>query len=158
LVFTMEEVWLERFGGEDSSVHLIDIPETPTAWLNPELSEKWAMIRRLRRVVTAALEVQRTEKVIGASLEAAPVVYLADQAVKDVLEQMPFADICITSDLTLSTDAAPSDAFTMAEVDGIAVSFVKAEGEKCGRCWKILPDVGTHSHVGVCGRCDNALS
>ena len=158
LVFTMEEVWLERFGGEDSSVHLIDIPETPAAWLNPELAEKWAMIRRVRRVVTAALEVQRTEKVIGASLEAAPVLYLADQAVKDVLEQMPFADICITSDLTLSTDAAPSDAFTMAEVEGVAVSFVKAEGEKCGRCWKILPDVGTHSHAGVCGRCDEALS
>jgi isoleucyl-tRNA synthetase len=158
LVFTMEEVWLERFGGEDSSVHLIDIPETPAAWLNPELAEKWAMIRGVRRVVTAALEVQRTEKVIGASLEAAPVLYLADQAVKDVLEQMPFADICITSDLTLSTDAAPSDAFTMAEVEGIAVSFVKAEGEKCGRCWKILPDVGTHSHAGVCGRCDDALS
>jgi isoleucyl-tRNA synthetase len=158
LVFTMEEVWLERFGGEDSSVHLIDIPETPAAWLNPELAEKWAMIRRVRRVVTAALEVQRTEKVIGASLEAAPVLYLADQAVKDVLEQMPFADICITSDLTLSTEAAPSDAFTMAEVEGVAVSFVKAEGEKCGRCWKILPDVGTHSHAGVCGRCDDALS
>ena len=158
LVFTMEEVWLERFGGEDSSVHLIDIPETPAAWLNPELAEKWGMIRRVRRVVTAALEVQRTEKVIGASLEAAPVLYLADQAVKDVLEQMPFADICITSDLTLSTDAAPSDAFTMAEVEGVAVSFVKAEGEKCGRCWKILPDVGTHSHAGVCGRCDEALS
>ena len=158
LVFTMEEVWLERFGGEDSSVHLIDIPETPAAWLNPELAEKWAMIRRVRRVVTAALEVQRTEKVIGASLEAAPILYLADQAVKDVLEQMPFADICITSDLTLSTDAAPSDAFTMAEVEGVAVSFVKAEGEKCGRCWKILPDVGTHSQAGVCGRCDEALS
>ena len=158
LVFTMEEVWLERFGGEDSSVHLIDIPETPAEWLNPELAEKWAMIRRVRRVVTAALEVQRTEKVIGASLEAAPVLYLADQAVKDVLEQMPFADICITSDLTLSTEAAPSDAFTMAEIEGVAVSFVKAEGEKCGRCWKILPDVGTHNHAGVCGRCDDALS
>ena len=158
LVFTMEEVWLERFGGEDSSVHLIDIPETPAAWLNPELAEKWAMIRRVRRVVTAALEVQRTEKVIGASLEAAPVLYLADQAVKDILEQMPFADICITSDLTLSTEAAPSDAFTMAEIEGVAVSFVKAEGEKCGRCWKILPDVGTHSHAGVCGRCDEALA
>ena len=158
LVFTMEEVWLERFGGEDSSVHLIDIPETPASWLNPELAEKWAMIRRVRRVVTAALEVQRTEKVIGASLEAAPILYLADQAVKDVLEQMPFADICITSDLTLSTDAAPSDAFTMAEIEGVAVSFVKAEGEKCGRCWKILPDVGTHSHAGVCGRCNDALA
>jgi isoleucyl-tRNA synthetase len=158
LVFTMEEVWLERFGGKDSSIHLIDIPETPAAWLNPELAEKWTMIRRVRRVVTAALEVQRTEKVIGASLEAAPTLYLADQAVKDVLEQMPFADICITSDLTLSTEAAPSDAFTMAEIEGVAVSFVKAEGEKCGRCWKILPDVGTHSYAGVCGRCDEALA
>ena len=158
LVFTMEEVWLERFGDEESSVHLIDIPETPASWLNPELAEKWAMIRRVRRVVTAALEVQRIEKVIGASLEAAPTLYLADQGVKDILEQMPFADICITSDLTLSTDAAPSDAFTMAEIEGVAVSFVKAEGEKCGRCWKILPDVDTHSHAGVCGRCNDALS
>ena len=128
LVFTMEEVWLERFGDEESSVHLIDIPETPASWLNLELAEKWAMIRRVRRVVTAALEVQRIEKVIGASLEAAPTLYLADQGVKDILEQMPFADICITSDLTLSTDAAPSDAFTMAEIEGVAVSFVKAEG------------------------------
>ena len=158
LVFTMEEVWLERFGGEESSVHLIDIPETPAEWLNPELAEKWTMIRRVRRVVTAALEVQRTEKVIGASLEAAPVLYLADTAVKEMLEQMPFADICITSDLTLSTDTAPQDAFTMADIDGIAVSFVKAEGAKCGRCWKILPDVGTHSHADVCGRCNDALS
>jgi isoleucyl-tRNA synthetase len=46
----------------------------------------------------------------------------------------------------------------MAEIEGVAVSFVKAEGEKCGRCWKILPDVGTHSNAGVCGRCDEALS
>ena len=158
LVFTMEEVWLERFGGEENSVHLIDIPDTPNAWLNPDLAEKWAMIRRVRRVVTAALEVQRTEKVIGASLEAAPVLYLANNAVKEVLDQMPFADICITSDLTLSTDAAPSDAFTLADIEGVAVSFVKAEGEKCGRCWKILPDVGTHNHAGVCGRCNDALS
>src|SRR6056300_766803 len=158
LTFTMEEVWLERYPGDESSVHLVDIPDTPADWLDAELAAKWAGIRRARRVVTAALEVQRTEKVIGASLEAAPTVYVSDAALAEVLEQMPFADICITSDLTLSTDAAPSDAFTMAEVDGIAVSFVKAEGEKCGRCWKILPDVGTHSHAGVCGRCDNALS
>ena len=32
-----------------------------------------------------------------------------------------------------------------------------AEGEKCARCWKILPDVGTHAHPGVCSRCDAAL-
>ena len=72
LVFTMEEVWLERFGGDESSVHLEDFVETPSAWRDDALAAKWASIRQARRVVTAALEVQRTEKVIGASLEAAP--------------------------------------------------------------------------------------
>jgi len=38
------------------------------------------------------------------------------------------------------------------------VVFEKAAGDKCHRCWKVLPDVGTHSHPGVCGRCDDALS
>ncbi|WP_333816409.1 isoleucine--tRNA ligase, partial [Tabrizicola sp.] len=73
LVFTMEEVWLERFPGEDSSVHLVDFPETPAAWRDAALAAKWETIRDVRRVVTGALEVQRTAKVIGASLEAAPV-------------------------------------------------------------------------------------
>jgi isoleucyl-tRNA synthetase len=40
----------------------------------------------------------------------------------------------------------------------VAVVFAEAEGEKCQRCWKILPDVGTHSHPGTCARCDEALS
>jgi isoleucyl-tRNA synthetase len=78
LVFTMEEVWLERFPGEDSSVHLQDIPETPAAWRDEALAAKWERIRAARRVVTAALEIQRRDKVIGASLEAAPLLQVAD--------------------------------------------------------------------------------
>src|SRR6056300_1127326 len=157
LVFTMEEVWLERYPGDESSVHLVDIPDTPAAWLNPELAEKWTMIRRVRRVVTAALEVQRTEKVIGASLEAAPTLYLADQVVKEVLQSVPFHDICITSAITITDGDAPDDAFALPEIDGMSVTFDKATGEKCQRCWKVLPDVGCHAHDGVCGRCDTAL-
>jgi isoleucyl-tRNA synthetase len=157
LVFTMEEVWLERFPGDDSSVHLIDIPETPATWRNDALAAKWVGIRRARRVVTSALEIQRTDKVIGASLEAAPTVYVADANLAAALTSVPFEDVCITSAITLTTDAAPSDAFKLPEIDGIAVVFDKATGDKCGRCWKILPDVGTHAHDGVCGRCDSAL-
>jgi isoleucyl-tRNA synthetase len=158
LVFTMEEVWLERFGGEDSSVHLTDFAETPATWKNPQLAAKWTSVRSARRVVTAALEIQRTEKVIGASLEAAPTVYVTDPALEAALTSLAFADICITSAVTVTTDAAPTDAFTLPEIDGIAVSFAKATGEKCGRCWKILPDVGTHAQAGVCGRCASALT
>ncbi|MFG6518940.1 isoleucine--tRNA ligase [Sulfitobacter sp. 1A13496] len=157
LVFTMEEVWLERFPGDDSSVHLVDMPETPEAWLNPELAAKWAKVRAARRVVTAALEVQRTEKVIGASLEAAPVVHVDDAAQREALESVSFEDVSITSDITVTGDPAPAEAFRMPETDGVAVVFEKAEGAKCERCWKVLPDVGTHEYPGVCGRCDEAV-
>ncbi|MBB5722438.1 isoleucyl-tRNA synthetase [Loktanella ponticola] len=157
LVFTMEEVWLERHKGDDVSIHLVDMPETPTAWRDDALAEKWATVRQVRRVVTGALEVERTNKVIGASLEAAPTVYVTEDVAK-VLETVTFDDLCITSGITVSTDAAPADAFTNDDVADVAVVFERAEGEKCQRCWKILPDVGTHAHAGVCGRCDAALA
>ncbi|MEX0302365.1 MAG: isoleucine--tRNA ligase, partial [Leisingera sp.] len=157
LVFTMEEVWLEKYPGEGSSVHLQDIPNTPADWLNEPLAAKWSKIRQARRVVTAALEVQRTDKVIGASLEAAPVVHVRDAVALEALKTVNFADVCITSDIMLTGDPAPAEAFRMPEVDGVSVVFEKAEGGKCQRCWKILPDVGNHNHEGVCGRCNSAL-
>ncbi|MDX8347544.1 isoleucine--tRNA ligase [Cognatiyoonia sp. IB215446] len=157
LTFTMEEVWLERFPGDDSSVHLEDFAETPATWRDAELAEKWAIVRKARRVVTGALEVQRTNKVIGASLEAAPTVYVAAD-VAAVLETVSFEDLCITSGIKISTEAAPADAFRLEDVPDIAVVFARAEGTKCQRCWKILPDVGMYAYAGVCGRCNDALS
>jgi len=157
LVFTMEEVWLERFPGEVSSVHLKDFPATPTDWLDQQLAEKWTAIRRARRVVTAALEVQRRDGVIGASLEAAPVIHVEDDAMRAALTGADFEDICITSAISVSGDPAPDEAFRLPEVPGVGVVFEKADGEKCQRCWKILPDVGTHAHAGTCGRCNDAL-
>ncbi len=157
LTFTMEEVWLERFPGDQSSVHLVDFPETPADWRDAALAAKWAKVRQARRVVTAALEVQRTNKVIGASLEAAPVVHVEDAEMLEALKAVAFEDVCITSDIQLTGDPAPAEAYRLPEVPGVAVVFEEAEGEKCQRCWKILPDVGTHAHPGVCGRCDTAL-
>jgi isoleucyl-tRNA synthetase len=157
LVFTMEDVWLARFPGEDQSVHLEDMPETPQTWRDEALAAKWAAIRRVRRVVTAALEVQRTAKVIGAALEAAPVVHVEEPETLRALKSVDFADICITSDLSLTADPAPQEAFRLPEVPGVGVVFELAEGAKCQRCWKILPDVGSHAHPGTCARCNEAL-
>jgi isoleucyl-tRNA synthetase len=156
LVFTMEEVWLDRNPGDTSSVHLQDFPVTPASWRDEALAAKWAGIRRVRRVVTAALEVQRREKVIGASLEAAPLVQIADPALAAMIRGVGMADLCITSALTVMEGEPQDDAFRLDD-PGIGVVFHKAEGEKCQRCWKILPDVGSHSHPGVCARCDAAL-
>ncbi len=158
LPFTMEDVWLDQRPGEDSSVHLQDFPETPGDWRDEALAAKWAGVRRARRVVTAALEVQRAEKVIGASLEAAPVVHVEDAALLKALKSVDFTDLCITSDLSLTADPVPAEAFRLPEAAGIGVVFEKAAGTKCQRCWKVLPDVGQHAHPGVCGRCDAALA
>ncbi|HEY9039510.1 MAG TPA: isoleucine--tRNA ligase [Roseovarius sp.] len=157
MAFTMEEVWLERFPGADSSLHLQDIPGTPATWLNPQLATKWSGIRQARRAVTAALEIERTNKVIGSSLEAAPEVFVEDEATLTTLKSVPFADICITSAITLTQGAASSGAFHLPEAEGFGVTFHKAPGDKCQRCWKILPDVGTHAHPGTCARCSAAL-
>jgi isoleucyl-tRNA synthetase len=156
LVFTMEEVWLDRHPGEASSVHLQDFPETPAAWRDEALAAKWADIRRVRRVVTAALEVQRRDKVIGASLEAAPLVQIADPTLAATIKGVGMADLCITSALTVMEGEPQDDAFRLDD-PGIGVVFHKAQGGKCERCWQILPDVGSHNHPGVCARCDSAL-
>ena len=157
LVFTMEEVWLERFPGAGSSIHLTDIPDTPADWLNEPLAAKWAKIRQARRVVTAALEIQRTDKVIGSSLEAGPIVHVRDADLLSLLKSVPFEDVCITSDVSLTNDPSPDEAFRMPEADGVTVVFEAAEGGKCQRCWKILPDVGNHAHADTCKRCSDAL-
>ncbi len=157
LCFTMEEVWLTRFPGAESSVHLEDFPETPY-WRDETLAAKWDRIREVRRVVTGALEIERREKRIGASLEAAPTVYVADPHLRALLETADFAELCITSGVVLADGEGPEDAFRLADVPGVAVAPTPAQGAKCGRCWKILPDVGTHAHPQVCARCDAALT
>jgi isoleucyl-tRNA synthetase len=157
LTFTMEEVWLCRNPGDETSVHLEDFPDTPSTWRDEALAAKWEGIRAARRVVTGALEVQRTAKVIGASLEAAPVVHVEDAGLLAALKSVNFADLCITSAISLTADPAPAEAFRLPEVPGVAVVFEMADGEKCQRCWQILPDVGSHKHAHTCKRCNEAL-
>jgi isoleucyl-tRNA synthetase len=156
LVFSMEEVWLERFPGAESSVHLVDFPETPASWRDEALAAKWEKVRDVRRVVTGALEVQRTAKVIGSSLEAAPVVFVTPEMMA-LLETVTFEEVCITSCIRLSTRPVPEGAFALAEVPQVAVEFAPAKGGKCERCWRVLPDVGSHRHPGTCRRCNDAL-
>jgi isoleucyl-tRNA synthetase len=155
LVFTAEDVWLSRFPDDQGSIHLHDFPETPAGWHDPALATKWEMIRSVRRVVTGALEVQRTAKVIGASLEAAPQVFVTPAMQAQL--GADFADLCITSGITVETGGIPDGAFALADVPDVAVLFHPAPGHKCDRCWRVLPDVGTHKHPGTCARCDAAL-
>jgi isoleucyl-tRNA synthetase len=142
LAFTAEEAWLERFPSETGSVHLEGFPEIPAAWHDPELAGRWSAIRRVRRVVTGALEIDRAAKRIGSSLEAAPEIYVTDEALLAAIDGMDLAEICITSGFTLARDEGPAGAFRIDDAAGVAVVVTRAEGRKCARSWKITADVG----------------
>lgn len=143
MCFTMEEAWLARFPKEKGSVHLRQFPKITKSWADDDVAEKWQKIRQVRRVVTGALEIERREKRIGSSLEAAPVVYVKQKALRDVFEELDLAEICITSQAVLKSGGGPEEAFRLDDVDGVCVVPALAEGEKCQRSWKILPDVGS---------------
>ncbi|HEY0302835.1 MAG TPA: isoleucine--tRNA ligase [Rhizomicrobium sp.] len=158
LCFTMEEAWLLRFPGEDESVHLHTFPQTPADWRDDALIAKWDRIRALRRVVTGALEIKRRDKVIGASLEARPVLYVGDAKDAALFDGLDLGEIAITSGAKVSTHEPPGDAFRLAEVPGAAAEFHHAEGDKCARCWMILPEVGGNpAHHDLCNRCSEAV-
>jgi isoleucyl-tRNA synthetase len=142
LSFTAEEAWLARDPAREGSVHLETFPEIDPAWRNDELASKWELVRDVRRVVTGALELERAAKRIGSSLEAAPEVYVADKDMLRALEGVDLAEVSITSSAKLIAKAPPADAFTLPDVPGVGVVPKLAQGRKCARSWRILPDVG----------------
>ncbi|KSV95902.1 isoleucyl-tRNA synthase [Sinorhizobium sp. GL28] len=142
LPFTTEEAWLSR-KPDAVSVHLEQFPAIPAEWKNDALEAKWDKIRTVRTVVTGALEIERKDKRIGSSLEAAPVVYVADPELLKALEGQDFAEICITSGIVIEAAEGPAEAFRLADVAKVSVEPKLAEGQKCARSWRITTDVGS---------------
>jgi isoleucyl-tRNA synthetase len=140
--FTTEEAWLSR-KPDAVSVHLEQFPAIPAEWKNDALDAKWEKIRAVRTVVTGALEIERKDKRIGSSLEAAPVVHVADPELLKALEGQDFAEICITSAITIEATEGPADAFRLADVAKVGVVPKLADGQKCARSWRITTDVGS---------------
>jgi isoleucyl-tRNA synthetase len=143
MCFTAEEAWLSRSPSEDASVHLEVFPQVPAAWREEALAEKWEKVKRVRRVVTGALEIERAAKRIGASLEAAPQVFIADADLLKALEGVDLAEVCITSGIEVAAGTPPQGAFTLDDVAGVGVISKRAEGKKCARSWRITKDVGS---------------
>jgi len=155
LCFTMEEAWTTRFG-MDESVHLNDFFPAPKEWDNAELIQKWSRIRELRRVVTGALELARADKIIGSSLEAAPLLGVADAADKTLFETIDLAEITITSTASVEVVGNFDGFYTLPEIKGAGAKFAKADGRKCARCWRVLEETRTDTHL--CNRCTDAVA
>ncbi len=143
LSFTTEEAWRMYRPDAEPSVHLTLFPDGLERFRDDTLAAKWQTIRDVRRVVTGALEVERAAKRIGSSLEASPIIYVADRQLLATLFDIDLAEVCITSNYEVREDEAPAGAFRLDGVPGVAVVVERAVGTKCARSWKILPTVGS---------------
>ncbi len=144
LVFTAEEVWLTRYpqdgepdeDGQRGSVHLLEWPVVPGVVVD---HAKWTQLRSLRDSVNEAIEPLRRDKTIRSSLEAEVVVPAS--AVPEGVTDEQLAELFITATVTRG------------QGDGVTVT--KTAHHKCGRCWRLLPDVA--EEAALCGRCEDVV-
>ena len=155
LCFTAEEAWRTR--NPESSVHLRRFPDVPDDWQNDALAKRWESVRQVRRVITGALEIERGEKRLGSSLQAAPEVYLGAEYAAQV-DGVDLATVGVTSAVKVIEGSAPDNAFILDDVSGVGIVVQTAAGDKCERCWRFLPDVGAEPDLpDLCGRCVTAV-
>ncbi|GEK32637.1 isoleucine--tRNA ligase [Kurthia sibirica] len=151
---TTDEMYGYLSDATEKSIQLTDMPEAVTFEGFAALAEKWSRIMTIRTTILKALEQARGAKIIGKSLEAHVTVY-ADAATNDLFQDaaINFAQLNIVSKFEVGglTAEAPADAVIQ---DDVAVVVVKAEGEKCERCWTISDTIGTHAtHTTLCAHC-----
>jgi isoleucyl-tRNA synthetase len=168
LSFTTEEAWQAyTLSPKDicESIHEQHFIIPEAAWCQPELAEKWQAIRSVRRVITSALELERSAKTIGSSLQAHVVVYVSME-VANLLQGVELTELFISSAATLVIAQPPANAITLEEVPDVGVVVNVANGNKCERCWKILPEVGeaanangkSRNHAKTCYRCEDVVA
>lgn len=138
LCFTAEEVWQARFADDNDSIHLKTWPLVPQMPHEPELLDKWAEVRGLREQINEAIEPLRREKTIRSSLEAAITL---PQDTKMPVELAEMTEMAIVATMELG------------DVETIAVT--KTGYHKCGRCWRLLPEVSEDG--ALCARCSDVL-
>ncbi|HYI39499.1 MAG TPA: isoleucine--tRNA ligase [Allosphingosinicella sp.] len=141
LCFTTEEVWQTRYPEEGGSVHLLEWPRIDSGWRDEALGSKWALIRATRENVTESIEPLRREKLIRSSLEA-KVLYPDTQIDLLDTELSELAEIYIVSEV--------------AQAPGETIEVTKSDFLKCGRCWRLLPEVDEDG--GLCARCEGVLN
>ena len=159
LVFTAEEIWqhLPAAVRKEKSVHFSLWEQLPAEFINGELDRRWEEFLEIRRIISKALELARSDKVIGASNEARVVIH-AERRQKQLLES--FADdirmLLIVSAVEIKSPAGSEGA--LYSEAGISVDVCRAEGEKCERCWKYFAEMsGDPEHPRICRRCMDAI-
>ena len=149
-----EDIWMsvpESQKGGLVSILLSEWPATKAEWNNEKLEEDFSKILKAREVVSRAIEPLRADKKVGSSLEVAVYVSVKDNAVLKANED-ELCNIFITSQAYV-TNEKPANVLNEYKEDDYTVWVVKAEGEKCARCWKFRK----LDSEGICEECHEAI-
>jgi isoleucyl-tRNA synthetase len=159
LSFTAEEVWqyLPKVDDRASSVHLALFPDVaeivPGAVVSVEAD--WEKLTNVRQLVMVELEALRLAKSIGKSLDASVRVIAAEGSPEAVVlkhYEGALAEFLNVSQATVQVVGATQ------QKSGLLVEAQVADGAKCERCWRVVPDVGADDRWPVvCARCAGAL-
>lgn len=154
LSFTAQEAWALIPEQSEKYVFTAEWYAIPIATADNLLAEAdWQRLIQVKSAVNKQIEAARNAKLVGSNLSAKVEIW-ADDALKALLDQLEneLRFVLITSQVHVySYDEQSGEATDMT---GLRVKISPAEGEKCARCWHVLPDVNTHAaHVGLCSRC-----
>ena len=159
LSFTADEIWsfMPHADGDDpESIFLNDMPVKSGITVDESFNEKWALIAAVREDAKKALELKRTEKVIGASLEANVTVFADEKAdaFNKITDELKSA--LIVSGIEIASGADKGE--FKGDLEGVSFTVKKADGEKCERCWSYDKTVGADpEHPTLCARCCRAI-
>ncbi len=148
LSFTTEEIFQIINQDKKKSIHLEKFPKIPSKWKNEKLFNKWSKLKIVRNVANAAIEIKRSSKEIGSSLEADIEVYL-DKEYLELIKDVNLSEYLITSSAKAKSINETGKIFKLEDVDNIGVLVKKAKGNKCSRCWKILEKPCHRSNCGI---------
>ena len=151
--FTSEEEWQSRHKDNSTSILSQIITEKDFTYSYSNLEKSFDELKRVRKSVTAALEIKRNEKLIGSSLQAKAIIYIPSE-IKQILSTLDLAEMCIVSGVEIKDIAEKTPSSMNFEEEDIFVDIYLAEGDKCQRCWTILPEVKDNQDH-LCSRCDN---
>ena len=151
--FTSEEAWQSRYQDNSTSILSQTITEKDFTYSYLDLEKSFDELKRVRKSVTAALEIKRNEKLIGSSLQAKAIIYIPSE-IKQILSTLDLAEMCIVSGVKIKDIAEKTPSSMNFEEEDIFVDISLAEGDKCQRCWTILPEVKDNQDH-LCSRCDN---
>ncbi len=153
LAFTADEAWEFVPGKQTGSVHESEFKPEKFSLTESEVKE-WEYLFEARKIWLPMLEQKRRDKIIGKSLDAKirPVAQLMPELAKSQKLQDTFKELLNVSQLEiLSYEGNPESNFADKVV-------VRADGQKCERCWHWETDIGQNAaHPTICARCTKAV-